>query len=189
MTGTFVVPSATEVYYNTEARRQSNGYAYRGRVRITATHRLRAEVVRFTGSGTGDVLTSVLLSTTVSSGQSVTVKLSVAGTSPVVVSSKAYLTGSAEPDWQAKYTDNASTRISAAGAVGAGGEVSVSNSSAVSLVTSSISALSDATAAAAPGAGEPADTGSSTSSGTGSAAVGTTFLRSSQRSRVRLAGR
>ena len=176
VSGAFEVPSATEVYYNTEARRQSSGYAYRGRVRITANRQLKAEVLRFTGSGTGDLLSSVSLSTTVSPGQSVTVKLAVSGTNPVTVSSKAYVTGTTEPSWQASYSDTAASRISAAGAVGAGGENAVGNA-AVTLVTKSLSATTDATVTPPatdppPPAGEGATSTGST--GTGSAAVGTT---------------
>jgi parallel beta-helix repeat protein len=177
VTGAFEVPTATEVYYNLEARRQSNGYAYRGRVRITANRELKAEVVRFTGSGTGELLTSVSSATTVAAGQSVTVKLSVSGSNPVTVSTKAYVTGTTEPGWQASYADSSASRISGAGAVGAGGENSAHNSAAVTLAAKSISATTDtaSTPPPAPPAPEaPEEPASSGSTGTGSAAVGTT---------------
>ena len=185
VTGTFVVPSATNVWFNTEARRQASGYAYRGRAKVTANRQLTAEVLRFTGSGTGDVLAAVTLSTTVTVGQSITVKLAVSGTNPVVVSSKAYPTGTTEPGWQATYADTAASRITTAGAVGAGGESAISNTTAVTLVTTSISASDDGSAGSvppssptsSPTSNPPAPGGGATttgSTGTGSAAVGST---------------
>lgn len=168
----FVVPTTGEVYLNTEARRQPSGSAYRGRVRIAADRRLHAEAIRYTGSGTGDILAAVTLPGVAAAGQAVTVKLSVSGTNPVSVRTKAYLTGTAEPGWQAVYDDTAATRIAASGAVGVGGDNATGNP-AVTMTTQSMTATGEEGAAAPPPTEVPSDTPTGTA-GRGSAPVGST---------------
>ncbi|SDR75785.1 parallel beta-helix repeat (two copies) [Friedmanniella luteola] len=143
----FTVPKGTQVYYSAEARRQANGTAYGSRARIDANRKLHTEVVRVAG-GAATVLASKVLGT-VAPGQSVTVELDVAGTSSVVVRSKAYVTGTRAPDWQARATDKAGSRIAAAGAVGVSGYVSAGQA-AQTWKTLAFSALSTGSTAATP---------------------------------------
>lgn len=143
----FTVPNGTQVYYSAEARRQASGAAYGSRARIDANRRLHTEVVRVAG-GVATILASKALGT-VSPGQVVTVELGVSGSTSVGIRSKAYLTGSSAPDWQARATDTSASRIASAGAVGVSGYVSAGQS-AQTYRTQAFSALSTSGTAAPP---------------------------------------
>ncbi len=145
----FVVPSAsTNFYFGVDGRRQSDGSAYRSRVKIDSARKLTVELVRANG-GAETWLGSKATSTTVSAGQNVTVELAVSGSSTVKVQGKAYVSGSSVPDWQAVKTDSSGTRVTGAGTVGLRTYVSTTGAT-TSVKTQAFSALSSSGAVTPP---------------------------------------
>lgn len=116
---TFVVPklAGATTHYAVEARKQSSGTAYRGRVIVSSSGALTVAISRH--SGTSDTsLGRKSVSGTASAGKKVHVELSATGSSPVSLKMRAWLDGSAVPDWQLTVSDSSSARISSAGATG-----------------------------------------------------------------------
>ncbi|WP_375430333.1 right-handed parallel beta-helix repeat-containing protein [uncultured Friedmanniella sp.] len=173
---TFVVPTGKQVYYASEARRQTNDTSYGSRARIDGNRKLHVEVVRYSG-GTATILAQKLLST-VSAGQVVSVELSVSGSSRVSVRGKAYVSGTLAPDWQANATDTSSSRISAAGSIAVSGYVGPGNSaqkfSTTSLVATAGGAAAAPTTPATPATPTPAPTSAPATTSHGAATIGTT---------------
>lgn len=165
---TFVVPTGTQVYYSSEARRQTNNTSYGSRARIDANRVLHVEVVRFAG-GLATILAQKTLSA-VAAGQVVSVELSVSGTTSVSVKGKAYVSGTLAPDWQAKATDSSSSRIAVAGSVGVSGYVGPGNSAQKFSTTSLVAST---TAAAATPAPTTPTTPAATTTSHGAATIGT----------------
>lgn len=109
--------SALKLHQTVEARRQSDGSAYRGRVLIGNGGSLAVSVSRVNG-GTDTGLGSVPLAQRVTAGADLSLQLQVTGTSPVTLSVRAWLAGGSAPAWQQTVTDTDAARLTAAGGVG-----------------------------------------------------------------------
>ena len=121
ISSTLVVPTlgagGTDVYYALEARRQSNGSAYRGKLKISTAGVPTLSFSRTNGSAETS-LGKVDLPLTVTAGQTINLQFQVTGTASVVLDSRAWTSGSAQPAWQYEVKDSSSTRLGNSGAVG-----------------------------------------------------------------------
>ncbi|WP_172832199.1 right-handed parallel beta-helix repeat-containing protein [Nakamurella panacisegetis] len=109
--------SAFGLYHGLQARRQNDGSAYIGRVRLAPGGALSVSVSRVSGSS-DTLLKDVRTNLTAAPGTLVKLAFEVTGTDPVVLSARAWLSGSAEPGWQLTAQDTSPSRITKAGAVG-----------------------------------------------------------------------
>ncbi len=164
---TFTVPDAVNFYYGVEARRLSDGSAYRSRVRIDSSRRLHSEITRLRGTSE-KLLAARTLTTTVSPGQALAVELSVTGSSTVSLSSRTYAAGTTAPAWQASASDSSGSRLSGSGSLGVHGYVTSGSGTAVR--TNFVSAATTTTAPVPP---PPPPAPAPTSSTKGSVPVGT----------------
>ncbi len=184
-----VLPAATQFYYTAEARRQSDGSSYRGRLRVDGSQNLNVEIMRVNGS-TETILVQRSLGVTVAPGDVYRVELSVSGTASVSLAARVYRFDQSAPGWQLTTSDSSASRIATAGTVGIQGYLSKKNSATdvltrafratsatapTSAPTSSAPPSAAPTASAAPtsGATPPASSTPATSGGHGAATVGT----------------
>jgi parallel beta-helix repeat protein len=136
-------------YPSVEVRRQADGSAYRGKAELTRSGKLRISVSR-SHAGRESTLGSADVSTGLTPGTSVAVRIQVTGASPVAVAAKAWVAGTPEPGWQTTVSDGSSTRIATAGAVGVWAYASGSNATATALAVDGLSSGAPTTAAPSP---------------------------------------
>ncbi|HEY5881083.1 MAG TPA: hypothetical protein VIU11_19380 [Nakamurella sp.] len=113
------VPNASPLglHHTLEARRQSDGTSYRGRVQFGNGGKVTVGVSRTAGSAdTG--LGSTVLPLTVSAGQEIALQFQVTGTDPVQLSVRAHPKDVSAPDWQFVVNDGSGSRISTSGNTG-----------------------------------------------------------------------
>lgn len=146
----FVAPgsSSRSVYAGLRLRAHDSSSGYLARVRIDDAGSLSVAVARSSSSG-DDVLDSKDVSGQVATGQAVHLEAQVTGTSPVVISVKAWPSGSSEPGWQASYTDSSGNRIGSSGSVYTWGYLSNSADRATSVSYDNVHAVTSPGAAAA----------------------------------------
>ena len=98
-------------------RKQADGSQYNASVSFSQTGRAVLGVSRVNGSSS-TWLEGIVLPFTVTADQSVRGDLQITGTNPVVVRARAWKASSSMPAWQIQHSDNSTSRISTAGAVG-----------------------------------------------------------------------
>jgi hypothetical protein len=150
-----ILPTIGDLYYAVEARRQSDGSAYRGRVRVTAAGALSLSFSRTSGSAE-TLLGKQDLTQTLKAGQKLWLQFEVSGSGSVQLRSRVWIDGAAQPNWQYVLTN--SSGLSSRGSVGFWSYVS-SSGAALSFKVADLSANSlDATTppATAPPATTPA---------------------------------
>jgi hypothetical protein len=100
-----------------EARRQTDGSTYRGRIHLSPGGVASVAVSRTEGSAeTG--LDSVVLPGRFTAGQQLVLEMQVTGTDPVTISVRSWVAGASRPSWQLTVDDSSGSRITAAGSVG-----------------------------------------------------------------------
>lgn len=105
------------LHHTLEARRQSDGSSYRGRVQFGAGGKVTVAISRTAGSAETS-LASTVLPLTVAAGQEVVLQFQVTGTSSVTLNASAYLKSTVAPsNWQVSAVDTAAP-IKTAGTVG-----------------------------------------------------------------------
>ena len=161
---TSVGESSVGLYHAVEARRQSDGSAYRGRVSIGASGKLAVSFSR-TKAKVETLLAVKTLSASVGPGQSLDVQFRFAGTSPVTLAVRSWIEGQAVPDWQLTYSDSSAARISRPGGVGTWDYLS-SASAALDLAISSFGASTTGAGGPTPTSAPSTSTAAPTSSST-----------------------
>ena len=160
---TFTVPSARPVWLALQFRSTDVGTGYRTKAQIAADGTVTVGFSRVTG-GKETLLGSKATSVKVSAGQKLNVEGSIAGTNPVALSVRAWVSGATKPGWQHTYNDTSSARIIATGAVRAWGYLSSTATGSASVAFSGatvagVSTTTTATAAAATGKPSASTTG------------------------------
>jgi len=120
ISGAFSVPSmtsSTKVYQAYEARRQTDGSAYLAKTTWGANGQLSISFSRRQGAYE-TLLSGTTIPVSIAVAQKITVNFNVVGTSPVVLTARAYRAGSIVPAWQLTQTDSSASRIARAGGVG-----------------------------------------------------------------------
>ncbi|PPF66129.1 hypothetical protein C5E16_12370 [Clavibacter michiganensis] len=146
---TLVGSTALTAYPALEVRRQADGSSYRGKAEITRSGKLRIAVSR-SDAGRETTLGSADVTSSFAPGTTVAVRIQVTGTSPVAVSAKAWVAGTAEPGWQSTVSDGSSARVTAAGAVGVWAYASGSNSTSTTLAVDGLASGAPATTTPTP---------------------------------------
>lgn len=118
---TFVVPDLASIksglHQTIQARVQTSGDAYRGRVFIGGGGAVTLSFSRnVAGSDVG--LAEFRLPLTVTSGQQLNLEFSVTGTSSVLLQARAWLDTATQPNWQTTFTDASASKITGSGALG-----------------------------------------------------------------------
>ncbi len=146
------------VYHAIQARRQSDGANYRGRIKISDGGVASVDVTKYVG-GAETSIGGAKLPFAVKAGQAIVLALRVTGSSPVTLGVRAWPAGTTTPAWQFTGTDSSSTKIAVAGSVGLWSYVSASSGAvtvqtrdlnAWGLATTSPAAPTTTTAAPAP---------------------------------------
>ncbi|MET0964966.1 MAG: hypothetical protein ABWZ02_01130, partial [Nakamurella sp.] len=169
----------TDMYYALEARRQSDGSAYRGKLKVSTAGVPTLSFSRTNGTAE-TLLGKIDLPLSFSAGQTVNLQFQVKGTNSVVLDSRAWVSGSAQPAWQHEFADTGGSVIGRAGAVGFW-SYSSSSGKPLSFAINEFTAdkLDASTApdpAPAPAPSNPTPTGKPTASNTG-VPSGTTLSR------------
>ena len=117
----FIVPDLTSIksglHQTIQARVQSSGDAYRGRVFVGGSGSVTLSFSRIVaGSDVG--LAEYRLPLTVTAGQQLNLELSVTGTNSVLLQARAWLDSAAQPAWQTSFTDTSTSKITKSGALG-----------------------------------------------------------------------
>jgi hypothetical protein len=94
------------LYATAVARRIDGSNDYRVKVVVASTGRIRLQLVR-RGNGAESVLSDVQLPSTISNvaGRTFTLMAETVGSAPTVLRAKLWVTGTAEPGWQATVQD------------------------------------------------------------------------------------
>ena len=109
--------AGSDLYFALEARKQGDGSAYRGRIKVSGTGQLALSFSRTAGSDE-TALGKIDLPFGAAAGQKINLQFEVTGTDPVQLRSRAWLDGAAEPGWQYELTDSAAGRLAGSGTVG-----------------------------------------------------------------------
>lgn len=121
VTGSFALPSGVPthvgLYHAWEIRRQKDGTSYRGRLEIGSGGKTTLAVSKVLKSGETN-LARVILPMALTPDISMTAEYQVTGTSPVTIRGRAWLTGTATPEWQSVIVDSSTTRIRSSGTLG-----------------------------------------------------------------------
>jgi hypothetical protein len=117
--GPSAVPAGGNAFEYLVARHVSSGNEYRGKVRITSTGAVYAQVLRTVGSTETAISPELLVSdVTATPGLSLKARFRLVGASPTTLDLKVWAAGSAEPSaWTVTTTDSAAV-LQAQGAVG-----------------------------------------------------------------------
>ena len=189
---TVTLPEGATVYHGWDLRLAADGSSYRARLEQSAggaAALVLSRVVRKTETP----LRRVALPADVRGGATVRVSFVATGASPVSLAAKAWVAGTAEPDWQAVTTDATSARLQGAGWVGVWQYASGGNRSAATPLHDDLAVVATGSGAAPTPTPPPTPTPTPTptpaptpapapapapepapSSGRGSAPVGTT---------------
>ena len=161
----FTAPATASrsIYVGLQLRSPSATSGYRARVRIDDLGSLRVAVSRSI-SNDDEVLASEDVAGTAGPGQTLHVKGQITGTSPVVVSVKAWPSGTSEPDWQSSYTDNSAARITSGSSVYAWSYLSSAADAATSVNYQNVHQVTDASTTVETG--KPSDTTTGVPEGT-----------------------
>jgi parallel beta-helix repeat protein len=147
--GVPVIPTtAFGLYHALELRKQSDGSTYRGRVTVGNGGKLSVSFSR-TLRSSETVLASKVIPGTLTGNESLMTEVSVSGTNPVILRTRAWLSGQSQPDWQLNYSDMSASRLTTAGGVGTWDYLS-SSSAPISFVMRYFSAQSTSTAPPTP---------------------------------------
>jgi hypothetical protein len=152
-----VSSSALSLHHTLEARRLKDGSTYRGRLQLGHNGTVTLAISRKKGTGAETSFGSVKIPLTVSAAQDVNFQFQVTGNNPVALQVRAWVAGSAVPDWQYVAKDTSSGRITAAGAVGIWDYVGRS-STTMSIAHDNFTAYNPANAPVVEPAALPADT-------------------------------
>lgn len=107
----------SDLYFALEARRQDDGSAYRGKVKISGTGAATLSFSRTAGSAE-TALGKIDLPFSVAATQRLNLQFEVTGTNPVQLRGRAWLDGMAEPGWLYEFADSGSGRLTGPGTVG-----------------------------------------------------------------------
>lgn len=113
----FTLPgtAARPVYLAVQLRSPESPTGYRARVSVGSDGALKAGFSRVRG-GSETLLLSESIAGTVTPGQTIRLEGLVQGSSPVRLSVRAWVDGSAKPGWQKSYSDSSGDRLTAGGA-------------------------------------------------------------------------
>jgi hypothetical protein len=142
----FVVPAAAArpIYLGLQFRSASIGTGYRTRVAVLADGTVKVGFSRVVG-GKDTALVSKPNGMKARAGSVIHFEASVQGTSPVVLSVRAWVDKAAKPGWQRSYSDSSAQRVTTSGAVRAWAYQSTRATRSASLGLRSVSAAATAT--------------------------------------------
>ena len=115
-TATVTGGSSYDIQHGWALRQQSDGSAYRARVRFSSNGSTTLGFARQNGSST-TWLDGVVLPTSLKTGDTFTGEFQVTGSSPVMVRARVWRAGTSKPGWQVTYADSSSSRIQSDGTV------------------------------------------------------------------------
>lgn len=105
-------------WLSVELRRQSDGSTYRARLRVDASGRMALGFSEQRDGGERYLGPEISLPQRASAGSQLVVQGLAAGSSPVTLRARAWLSSTSQPDWQASYADSSPSRLVAHGGIG-----------------------------------------------------------------------
>ena len=134
-----VVSGGSSTSYQELRLRDSSAVAYAVRVKVTGTVGTVA-ITKLIGTAATNLVKQELTAP-IAAGSWTSVEIQVTGTNPVAITARAWPAGTTKPDWQLSYSDAATDRATATGAVSIWGYVSIAGAS-TTMKTRNLSAQS-----------------------------------------------